>query len=401
VSNLATELTEAVVGSLFVAIGLAAAVGGLSARPRRELTAIWFGLFCLLYGIRLGARSALIEVVSSLRPEILQYTDAFITYAILIPAGLFTESLTGPGWHQLVRRTWQASCGYALWGVLNDLARGEPEASIALNAPIVLVSVTIQSAHVLAMARRGGWPREVFAVAVAGAIFIAIAVSETVSERRLFGRHFDLEPFAMLLFTAALGWFVFARARTQAYGFVALSRELELAREIQHSLLPQQVPHVPGLRITGTYLPMGAVAGDFYDVVLLTDERVMVLVADVSGHGVGAALVSSMVKVAFAAESERYDDPGDVLGGINRALIGKFERAYITACCAVFDPRRRAVQYAAAGHPPALLRRSDGRVERLEDGGIVLTLVPAAAYRSTAVSFAPGDRLLLFTDGLL
>jgi hypothetical protein len=401
VSNLATELTEAIVGSLFVAIGLAAVVAGLSARPRREFPAIWFGTFCLLYGVRLAAKSALIAAVGSLPPDLVQYIEAFITYSILIPAGLFMESLIGPGWHQMVRRTWQAGCVYAVGGMVNDLARREPEASIELNAPLLLLSVGIQVAHLLAMPRSGGWSREVRAVAVAGAIFTGTAIYETVSARNVFGRNVDLEPFAMLLFTVTLAWFVFARARTQAYGFVALSRELELARDIQQSLLPQQLPDVPGLRITGTYLPMGAVAGDFYDVILLADQRVMVLVADVSGHGVGAALVSSMVKVAFAAESERYDDPADVLGGINRALTGKFERAYITACCAVVDAPRHTVHYAAAGHPPALLRRSGGRIERLEEGGIVLTLVAAATYRSMTVAFAPGDRLLLFTDGLL
>jgi phosphoserine phosphatase RsbU/P len=182
---------------------------------------------------------------------------------------------------------------------------------------------------------------------------------------------------------------------------VALSRELELAREIQRSLLPQQMPRVPGLKVQGTCLPMSAVAGDFYDVTLLPDSRLVVIVADVSGHGVPAALVASMVKVAFAAESQRYDRPGHILGGINRALAGTFDRAYVTACCFVLDRPRQMIAYAAAGHPPALLRRRDGRIERLEEAGIVLMLMPAATYTTADVPFRDGDRLLLFTDGLL
>ena len=78
--------------------------------------------------------------------------------------------------------------------------------------------------------------------------------------------------------------------------------------------------------------------------------------------------------------SERYDRPADILGGINRTLTGTFDRAYITACCVSIDRARETMVYAAAGHPAALLRRSDGRIERLDKGGIVLTLFPAATY---------------------
>jgi sigma-B regulation protein RsbU (phosphoserine phosphatase) len=108
-----------------------------------------------------------------------------------------------------------------------------------------------------------------------------------------------------------------------------------------------------------------------------------------------------MVKVAFAAESERYDQPGDILSGINRALTGKFERAYVTACCVVVDRPRKTLAYAAAGHPPALLRRSGGAIERIHHGGIVLTMLPDTAYTTIDQPFMPGDCLLLFTDGLL
>jgi serine phosphatase RsbU (regulator of sigma subunit) len=124
------------------------------------------------------------------------------------------------------------------------------------------------------------------------------------------------------------------------------------------------------------------------------------VVADVSGHGVPAALVASMLKVALAAEADRYDRPGDILTGINRALTGKVELAYVTACCVVVDPPRRSVAYALAGHPPPLLRRADGRIEPLTEGGIAMTWMPSAVYATTEVAFEPGDCLLLYTDGL-
>jgi serine phosphatase RsbU (regulator of sigma subunit) len=160
------------------------------------------------------------------------------------------------------------------------------------------------------------------------------------------------------------------------------------------------MPQARGLRLGGAYLPMSAVAGDFYDV-KTRGGRVVVIVADVSGHGVPAALIASMVKVAFAAEAERSGAPGEILAGVNRALAGTFERAYVTACCVSFDPDRRTLAYAAAGHPPPLLRRRGGRIDRLEQGGVALALFPAARYATTEVPFDAGDRLLIFTDGLL
>ena len=317
VNTAPTELAEAIVGSLFVSIGLVAGTAGLSARPRPQLPAVWFAVFCLLYGVRLGANSELDPGTDPVATRHFDYIDVFVNYTILIPAGIFIETLIGPGWRRLIRRTWQLSV-CAVVAVVNDVARGQPGASERLNAVVVLLTLLIPAAHVVWRARSGHWPMEIRAVAATGALVGVLAIYETLTGRGVFGPAFEAEPFAMLLFSAALGWFVLRRAREQAYGFVALSRELEVARDIQRSLLPQHMPDVPGLRMQGTYLPMSAVAGDFYDVIARPDGRVVVIVADVSGHGVPAALVASMVKVAFAAESERCDCPADILGGINR-----------------------------------------------------------------------------------
>ena len=235
-----TELAEAIVGSLFVAIGLVSGAAGSSARPRRQLPAVWFAVFCLLYGVRLGANSDLIQALTPWPQRLFDYIDAFVNYTILIPAGLFMETLIGPGWHQLIRRTWQLTCVCAVVAIVNDVARGQPGASGRLNAAVVLLTLLVPAAHVVWRARSGRWSIEIRAVAAAGALVAAVAIYETLSGRGVFGPAFEAEPFAMLLFTAALGWFVLSRAREQAYGFVALSRELEVARDIQQSLLPQQ-----------------------------------------------------------------------------------------------------------------------------------------------------------------
>ena len=393
------DLATVVVGSLFVAIGTAAGAAALSARPRINRSAAWFGVFCILYGVRLAADSELVQIGTQAPETFFKYVDAFVTYTILIPATLFVESFLGRGRYALLRRTWQLLLICGAGAILTDLIAGRPHAAIGINPPLVLITVAVWFGHLAGRARQGRWSPEVRAVTVAAAIFVVTAIYETVSDRGLFGR-VDAEPLAMLLIAAALGWLVLVRAREQSFSYAALTRELELARSIQQSLLPQRMPDVLGLRLQGAYLPMSAVAGDFYEILPLSSGGTLVFVADVSGHGIPAALIASMMKVAVAAEADRYDSPGDILTGINRALTGKFQRAYVTACCVVVDRARERLMYALAGHPPPLLRRGDGRIEPLDQGGIVLTLVPTAEYETTAVPFEVGDRLLMYTDGV-
>ena len=125
------------------------------------------------------------------------------------------------------------------------------------------------------------------------------------------------------------------------------------------------------------------------------------LVADVSGHGVPAAIIASMVKIGLATQRDSVEDPGAVLTELNRALYGQFELAYVTATFLLIDPAARRLAYASAGHPPSLLVRRSGDIERLERGGVVLGFVPEMHYTTSAIhDLASGDRIVLYTDGL-
>ena len=181
----------------------------------------------------------------------------------------------------------------------------------------------------------------------------------------------------------------------------AIRNELETARQIQLSILPQEIPRVVGLDIAARYLPMTSVAGDFYDFLLVDEKRIGILVADVSGHGMPAALIASMLKVAFAAQRDHAGDPAAVLAGLNQALCGKFQGHYVTAAYALIDTEKRTVCYAGAGHPPLLLR--DGQAastQRVLENGLFLGYFPLAQYSAVEVPFREGDWALLYTDGI-
>lgn len=146
---------------------------------------------------------------------------------------------------------------------------------------------------------------------------------------------------------------------------------------------------------------MSAVAGDFYDFLVMDERRIGVLVADVTGHGIPAALIASMLKVAFAGQAPHADDPARVLTGLNVALCGKFEEHFVTAAYLFADLENGLLRYSAAGHPPLMLSSpGDGNVREIHENGLMLGLFPDAAYSFVEIRITPGDRFLLYTDGV-
>ena len=181
-----------------------------------------------------------------------------------------------------------------------------------------------------------------------------------------------------------------------------INNELEMARQIQLSILPSAVPAIHGLDIAARYVPMSAVAGDFYDFIVVDDKHLGILIADVSGHGLSAALIASMIQVALAGQSAHASDPVRVLAGLNLALCGKFQRNFVTAAYVYVDLEKLLISYAGAGHPPMLLwSDSAGTVEEVAENGLVLGQFPEAHYHSVQLPVGAGDRAVLYTDGIM
>jgi phosphoserine phosphatase RsbU/P len=182
---------------------------------------------------------------------------------------------------------------------------------------------------------------------------------------------------------------------------LTIQKELETARQIQLSILPREIPKIEGLDIAARYIPMTSVAGDFYDFIVVDDRHIGVLVADVSGHGMPAALIASMLKIALAAQAQNAASPAEVLLGLNRALCGKFQHHYVTAAYVYVDMVKRTITYAGAGHPPLLMwgEASEGVRDVLENG-LFLGTFEAAIYAAVERPLAVGDWCLLYTDGI-
>jgi sigma-B regulation protein RsbU (phosphoserine phosphatase) len=145
---------------------------------------------------------------------------------------------------------------------------------------------------------------------------------------------------------------------------------------------------------------MQTVAGDLYDVLSADTTSLGLLIADVSGHGVPAALIASMVKMSAISQREHASRPAQLLGGMNRALCGNTQGQYVTAAYVWLDAERREFPYAAAGHPSMLLLRN-GVVTEIAENGLLLAAVEQVVYTERTVALEPGDRLFLYTDGLV
>ena len=182
----------------------------------------------------------------------------------------------------------------------------------------------------------------------------------------------------------------------------ATNHELETAREIQSFILPQEMPRQQSLEIAARYVPMAAVAGDFYDFIVIDEKRLGILVADVSGHGVPASLIASMVKIAFVSQTSHASDPARVLAGVNRILCGKLESDFVTAGYLYIDTGQQTASYAGAGHPPLLLwRQAEQKIFEFRTKGLVLGQFDQAQHEAVALSYDRGDRFFLYSDGIV
>lgn len=178
--------------------------------------------------------------------------------------------------------------------------------------------------------------------------------------------------------------------------------ELETARRIQSSILPDLPPRLAGVDIAHAYLPASEVGGDFYDVLALEDGRLAVAVGDVAGHGVSSGLIMSMAKSALAVQVTFSPEVPEVFRTLNRTVFQTArKRLLATLCYALIDPRRLEMVYASAGHLHPYRITASGRVEFLESIAYPLGVRGELKVEEHTARLAPGDTIFLFSDGLV
>ncbi|MEP6916751.1 MAG: PP2C family protein-serine/threonine phosphatase, partial [Acidobacteriota bacterium] len=394
-----TELVAICIAVTLIVIGCVS-IAAWSLRARRdELAPLLFGIWCAMYGVRMMGVQAAVQATIGGSPAAWHYLSATITYSINIPVVLFFESLIGPGWKQSLRRLRQVQTLYAAGAILYEVVSRRPGAAAGLNNPLVLAALVVFTINVaIDPARRLELRRSRAAVA-GGLVMLLAVVNENIG--RPLAPAFNLEPIGVLCFVLCLGYVVALGVFRREAALASVERELVMARRIQASLLPRTTPAVAGFDLAAHYVPMTAVAGDLYDFVTLGPTAIGVLVADVSGHGVPAALVASMVKLEFTAQAERARDPADVIAGMNRILCRHLEHSHVTAVYAVLDSETGTMEVSSAGHPPVLIHGAAATpVVAGDDHGPMMGFFPEAVFTCERFALHHGDRILIYTDGL-
>ncbi|MGB8771779.1 MAG: PP2C family protein-serine/threonine phosphatase [Candidatus Korobacteraceae bacterium] len=177
-------------------------------------------------------------------------------------------------------------------------------------------------------------------------------------------------------------------------------QELQRAREIQQSLLPKDIPQIPGLEVAISWRPARMVGGDYFDVLRLDGNRLAICIGDVVGKGVSAALLMANVQAAVRAFARDSDSPAEVCSRVNGVLCENIATGkFVSFFYGVLDAQTRTLQYCNAGHLSPILVSSDS-TRQLPAGGAVLGVFPAWKYEDLTIGLNPGDRLLLYTDGI-
>lgn len=180
-----------------------------------------------------------------------------------------------------------------------------------------------------------------------------------------------------------------------------LEEQLALARTIQSRLLPSRIPPVPGAELGAVNISSAQVSGDYYDLIVRPDGCLGLVISDVSGKGIPASLLASSLQAALRAHCDNSDSPGLILKRVNQHLHASTDpQHFATLFLAFFDPRSRRLRYSSGGHNPPILRRRDGAVELLAEGGLPLGAFDFGRYDEAEVTLAPGDLVFLYTDGL-
>jgi len=175
--------------------------------------------------------------------------------------------------------------------------------------------------------------------------------------------------------------------------------EIEDAVATQHALLPQQIPQLPGYDVAVAWTPAGQMSGDYLDLIRLGEQRLAIGVGDVVGKGLPAALLMSNLQAAVRALAPDLSAPDRLIARVNGLVSANTAtQKFITLFYGVLEGNR--LTYTNAGHNPPIVVRANGEHARLDAGGVVLGVFPDWSYRHAQVDLAPGDRLLIFSDGI-
>ena len=379
-------------GAAFTTVGIVA-VAFCVLRRRFDALLVWMAIFAILYGQRLWLDADLL-LISVPNSEFLDRLRSVVSLFIPIPAFIFFRMAGFLGYRSKVF-TFVLCMPFLILAVATCIFGPLPPFLLINN---ILVAAALLSIVVRSL-RRGSADRNFVVIRRGLVCFVLLALWNNTGAYWV-PVYFNVEPYGFAVLLGCLGYVAARRTLERDVELGEIQKELELARRIQLSILPGAFPESVDFRVAARYVPMTSVAGDLYEFTATGDRQAGLFIADVAGHGVPAALIASMVKMAANSQRAHAASPAQLLAGMNAALCGNTQGQFVTAACVHLDSATRELRYSAAGHPPMLLLR-DGAVTKIAENGLILAAFDFATYSETKLKLEPGDRLLLYTDGLI
>lgn len=387
------------IGSIFLFHGVILTVVPFingSWRRLPELPA--FGAGMLLFAFLEVSNVPYIRAAVSLPAPTWEYLTLLTIYFLPVPTFLFNAFFFGPGLWGSYNHVWRVQLLFIAVALTYGATAGNPAALLPIHLTLAVVYLVVITVNALAgymhTPETGNLIRNASLFMVVTTAHDTLVLSGAIWDVRLMRA-------GVLTIMAAMAYALLRRVSGNQRQLAALNGELRAARKIQQALLPREAPKLSNDAYSARYLPTNAVGGDFYDLLAPSPDGFGILIADVTGHGIPAALLASMVKTAAGAQLHHADRPGEVITGMNERLCGSLDDNFVTAAYAYIDLTTSRLLTANGGHPPVLVHhRTTGTASFVPGHGPVLGLFPDEHYPGTEVALEPGDRIVLYSDGL-
>ena len=388
------------VGFVYIFLGVAALFIFAIRIKRLEGYIFYLSILNFSFGLNFLNENPLIQLTELPSPYFWNYAMPIVAFIIPVAFILFIRYFIG-GWG------WKKSILLLLiysvfQGIVKIVAQySEPAKDIygTTNTIFGFLAVLVLFFHLFLPEMRKN--KEVQVIGAGLGFYLLSVFYDNLTRFHWLPSNFSFDDPAYMVFNLCLIYVAFLRITNTEKEYLAVKQDLETARNIQNAILPEGNPKGVGYEVSSAYLPMALIGGDYYDYQIPNDSHIGLLIADVSGHGISAALIASMLKVAFASQVDNSRNPALVLKQINHSLNGQLNNEFITAGYLGIDLLTKELTYSSAGHPPMVFyRRQSNEMNEIKVSGIPIGVMADAQFTETKMQLITGDRLVLYTDGI-